>query len=185
MNSTYNHEKTVQLIAYFLQALEGREYYIKLIKLAYLADRESFKRRGVSITGDRYLSMKLGLLGDNLYSCFRSNFLNDEDLWNEYIRNSTRYEVELVKDPDLDYLTSEEIAMADKVLAEFSSMDRFELAEYTHRFREYREVEEGEGCKHVWPADILNAIVSELPPPTEQERKAYQDNIAPEVWAIL
>ena len=183
MNSTYNHEKTVQLIAYFLQALEGREYYLKLIKLAYLADRESFKIRGVSITGDGYLSMKLGLLGSSLYNCFKCPSHNEEGLWNKYIRETGPYEVELVEDPDLDRLESEEIAMADKVLAEFSSMDRFELANYTHRFGEYTKVEEG--CENVWPADILNAIVSELPQPTDQERKAYQENIVPEVWSLL
>ncbi len=56
----FNPDKAVQAIGYILSALGGTMEKVKLTKLLYLADRQFFIERGVSITGDRLVAMPYG-----------------------------------------------------------------------------------------------------------------------------
>lgn len=177
MNTTFDQRKTVQLIAYFLKAMGGWVSYMKLIKLAYLADRESFKRRSDSITGDRYFSMKNGMVGSRLYDCFKGA---GGKFWIGHIQGDGEYKVKLIGDPGRDDLAEDEILMADQILEKFSRFDRFRLGDITHQLGEYRKVEGGR--KEVWEADILNAIVREIPCPPKKDREAYLEKLDPELF---
>ncbi len=60
MNTRYDSDKAAHAAGLFLKLRGGSMSYLKLIKLLYLLDRESFKRWGQPVTGDQYVSMKLG-----------------------------------------------------------------------------------------------------------------------------
>lgn len=51
----FNQRKVAQMAAFLLDHGKGRMSYLKLMKLLYLADRESMRRHGEAISGDRYL----------------------------------------------------------------------------------------------------------------------------------
>jgi uncharacterized phage-associated protein len=57
----FNIEKTIQAIAAFLHFHGSKEMsYLRMLKLLYLADRESLKETGRTITGDRVVAMEHG-----------------------------------------------------------------------------------------------------------------------------
>ena len=56
----FNEQRVAQMAAYLLGRARGHTKYLKLMKLLYLADRESMKRHGHPISGDRYVSMEHG-----------------------------------------------------------------------------------------------------------------------------
>ena len=60
MEFVFNDRKTAQAAAWLLDRQEGRMPYLKLIKLLYLADRQSLIESGYPITGDRLVSMDRG-----------------------------------------------------------------------------------------------------------------------------
>ncbi len=53
-----DEELAPKTMLYFLDRGRGGMKYLKLMKLLYLADRESMKRHGHPISGDRYVSME-------------------------------------------------------------------------------------------------------------------------------
>ena len=55
-----NERKVSQMAAYFLYKRGGRMSHLKLMKLLYLADRESLRLYGLSMTGDCLVSMPHG-----------------------------------------------------------------------------------------------------------------------------
>ena len=57
---TFNEQKVAQMAAFLLARGKGKMKYLKLLKLLYLADRESMKRNGHPISGDSYVSMDHG-----------------------------------------------------------------------------------------------------------------------------
>ncbi|MCH3917122.1 MAG: SocA family protein [Spirochaetia bacterium] len=64
-------EKIVQVVGYVLKKNDGRLNYTKLIKLLYLADKESYKAINHSITGDRYVAMPNGPVLSRLYDLIK------------------------------------------------------------------------------------------------------------------
>ena len=175
MNANFNQKKAVQLIAYFLKRLKGSASYLKLIKLAYLVDRESLKRRSISVTGDRFFSMKNGMLGSCLYDCFKDPSLNGGDSWRRHILKRGPYNIKLLKNPGTDALDAEEIDIADEIFEEFSKYDGFALGRLTHKFGEYVEVESG--SEEVFEADILNAIARETPYMPKGDRLTFDKSV--------
>ena len=55
-------KKVVQVVGYILSKYQGKLNYTKLIKMLYLADRESMRQTGYPITGDNYVSMPRGVV---------------------------------------------------------------------------------------------------------------------------
>ena len=58
--SLFNERKAAQAAAYLLCKAGGSLNVLKLVKLMYLAERESLRRYGETITGDALVSMRNG-----------------------------------------------------------------------------------------------------------------------------
>ena len=56
----FTTRKVAQMAAYFAECSGGTINILKLIKLMYLADRESMHRHGTPISFDRFVSMDHG-----------------------------------------------------------------------------------------------------------------------------
>ncbi len=59
-------EKLVQIVGYLLRKNNNRLNYTKLVKILYLADRESYKTINHSMTGDLYYALPQGPILSNL-----------------------------------------------------------------------------------------------------------------------
>lgn len=133
----FNEKKLTQSTAFFLYKAKGRLAILKLMKLLYLSERESFRKYHRPLIGDSLISMKNGpILSMTL------NFINGEVrqpcLWNEWISDRSNHEVAL-KDPslirdedDLLELSDNDIKLLNSVWDKFGHLTRWELVDWTH-----------------------------------------------------
>ena len=134
----YNSGKALQAVAFLLRRAGGQLDKAKLMKLVYLADRASFIERGVPITGDRQVAMKLGPVPSNTLDLIEGEFHPVNERVYEHIHlNNVR--VSLARDPGDDQLTPEEKTVLDAVWREHGHKDTIPLCYETHRLPEYRD----------------------------------------------
>jgi uncharacterized phage-associated protein len=160
MRTRFNQKKAAHAACVFLALRGGRMSYLKLIKLLYLLDRTALQRWDRPVTGDRYVSMKLGPVLSNVRDLIVwEQPREQQDLWHRLIRNSDNFEVELAESKvEPDSLSQREIALAEEIFKKFGQMDRWQLAEYTHTLPEWKEPEnESSGCPLEYE-EILTAL---------------------------
>ena len=66
---TFDEQRSTQAVAVLLEHAGGEENYTKLLKLLYLADRQSLLETGELITGSALVAMKLGPLSSDVLRC--------------------------------------------------------------------------------------------------------------------
>jgi hypothetical protein len=126
-----------------LQLAGGKMYYLKLMKLMYIIDREGLLRWGRPITNDRYYSLDNGLILSRV-----ENLMTEESLvesyWNQFISAPRNWQIELTSDPETDELSEAETELIREQYLKFKRMfghhgvkDRWELVEYTHNLPEW------------------------------------------------
>ena len=71
--SQYDEIKATQVAAYFLSKFNNRISKLKLMKLMYIADRESFRICGEPITYDAYCSMPHGPVLSKTYDIMKGD----------------------------------------------------------------------------------------------------------------
>ena len=125
----FNEQKTAQMAVYFLQQQDGKMNKLKLMKLLYLAERESLKRYGRPMTNDRVVSMDHGLvLSKTLDLANRLAIDAQPDGWYGMINRSGDYDLTLICDIQLDSL--DELSRTDRSVLEdiwqqFGHMDQW------------------------------------------------------------
>ncbi|MEH6476679.1 MAG: Panacea domain-containing protein [Sneathiella sp.] len=131
----FNPRKAAHAAAFFILKSNGTLNVLKLVKLLYLAERESMDRFDDPMFYDKFVSMDYGPVPSatrNLISGFVEN-----EHWNECISSRTGHNVGITsKDVTLD--TLDELSRADEAILEdlwgkFGHFDQFKLAEYTHK----------------------------------------------------
>lgn len=137
--STFNERKAAQAAACLLHWAGGRLPVLKLMKLMYLAERESLKRFGDSITGDAFVSMPHGPVLSMTYGHLNGEYRAHEGGWSSWVTDRANYEVALkdasmVRSPDEDLLALSEsdVECLDAVWKEFGHWDKYRLRDYTH-----------------------------------------------------
>ena len=132
----FNDRLVAQIAAYFLLRQRGRLPILKLMKLLYLADRESMSRYGYPITFDRMVSMPHGPVLSNTLNLINDFTDSSDDGWKEWIGDRSNHEVDLVKDrisrDDLDELSEAELDVLSSVWERFGQMGKYALRDYTH-----------------------------------------------------
>ena len=127
--------KVTQMTAYLLNKSSGTMAYLKLMKLLYLADRESMRLYGTSISGDHMVSMPHGPVLSQTYNLIVGDY-DEGGLWGRWIKDEADYQVALkvseLERPDYDELSNAELAVLDRVHEQFGSMGRFQIRDYTH-----------------------------------------------------
>src|SRR5437763_17099820 len=100
----FDVEKTIQAAAFLLRREFGhRMNYMRLLKLLYLAERESLKEVGKPITGSRVIAMQRGPVLEDVFALIRGEH-RAIPKWSEFIRTD-RYRLELTRDPGIGRLT--------------------------------------------------------------------------------
>lgn len=129
--------KVAQMAAYFADEQGGRINILKLMKLLYLADRESMSRYGAPISFDQLVSMDQGpVLSrtlDLINGSYPNNMMAD---WEEWISGREHYQVERNRDverSDLDFLSDADLEVLAAVWRRFGQMNQWELRDYTHQ----------------------------------------------------
>lgn len=140
----FSHRKATQVLNYFARQSGGEINKLKALKLVYFADRYHLRRFGRPITGDEYLAMSYGPVASGAKDLAEmGDFLSDDEraYGAQFLAPVDRY----------SYRSAAEVA--ERTLSEsdrlalawawemFGHMDSFELADYTHRYPEWKRHE--------------------------------------------
>lgn len=133
----FNQRKTAQEAAFFLgKAPDKRMSHLKLMKLLYLADRESVRLFGWPISGDRLVSMPHGPVLSQTLNLMDGDAESQPDGWDAWISDKENHELSLrrpIQAADLDELAPAEIEVLESVWGQFGSMGKWEIRDWTHK----------------------------------------------------
>ncbi len=142
MNFQNQGKKATQAVARLIQKSGAPIDYLRLVKLAYLADRRSIIERGVPIIGGCYFSMWKGPAISEVM-----DFVNSQNAprWKETISPRFKNEIRLCGTPDFGALSKAELNILDAVAAEHEQRTTDELVTWCHEnCPEYEHVERGQ-----------------------------------------
>lgn len=159
MSFHFNIHTVTQAVALLLCQAEGRKMnYIKLIKLLYIADRESLRETNAPITGDKYVAMNHGPVLSRTYDLIMDRG-SDEDgtVWSRFI-TIEKTNLAVVRDPGFENLSPYEIKKLKSVFTEHGTKSPSELCDLTHEFQEWKRNDPGDSSKQISLAHILEAV---------------------------
>jgi len=140
---------------------EERHNIMALIKMLYIADRESLKETGFPITGDEYVAMKHGPVLSQTYDLMKTEkdwqANPEEKVWLTHFERAG-YDLCLVSDPGVSELSEYEMQKLGDVCRRYGKQESFALAKMTHRFEEWKRNNPGESSVCIDLRDILEAV---------------------------
>jgi uncharacterized phage-associated protein len=160
--SGFNSRRAAQVVAYLAnKSTTKRLNVVKLIKLVYLADRESIKNFGFPILDDDdRVSMRLGPVNSTTY-----RYVNGEEIssaWNAILRDRSNHEISVktaALESGWDELSDADIECLDKTWKTFGHMGPFDLVHWTHDPNNVPEWEDPDGSAYLIPMRrILTAL---------------------------
>jgi uncharacterized phage-associated protein len=155
----FNPTTTIQASAVLLKTSASRRMTrLRLIKLLYIADRESLQETGRPITGDRAVAMKNGPVLSRTHDLINgSDYAAPE--WERFFRNADKWDLELIAEPGVGQLSKYEIEKLQQVANRFEDSDDWEVAEHTHTFAEWlKNRPDGDGQRGIPLDDLLEAV---------------------------
>lgn len=153
MRFRFDERRATQAAAILLKLAGGRENYTKLLKLLYIADRESLREVGTPIAGATFCNMKNGPLASDVYNCIKGE--GPCQHWGEHIETDG-YDVRLLKDPGDDELSDFDVDLLTGLHERYRAFDFLGMINEVHRFREWTDPGSGRS-KWLRPEEILQA----------------------------
>lgn len=133
----FNERKAAQMAAFFLeQTPEKRMPHLKLMKLLYLAERESVRAFGWPMAGDRLVSMPHGPVLSKTLNLMDGDTESQPGGWEDWISDKENHEVALRhpnETPALDELAPAEVNVLASVWTKFGAMDKWTIRDWTHK----------------------------------------------------
>lgn len=134
----FKTRKAAQVAAFFAAMAGGKINILKAVKLIYLSDRLSMEQRDAPITNDQYFSMPFGPVNSYTYNYMNGVAPSRQEQWHEFIGIRDGNDLPLSRTVaipnDLDELSRSEIRILREIWDQFEDIDRFDLAEWTHKF---------------------------------------------------
>ncbi|ROT45152.1 hypothetical protein CHR62_09115 [Pusillimonas sp. NJUB218] len=135
----FNEKRTAQAAAFLLHKAGGRLPLLKLMKLMYLAERESLRVFGEPITGDRLVSLPQGPVLSKTLDMMNGWGGEAQGGWNSWVEDRSGHDLALrdpsmIRSPEQDLLelSNGDLEVLESVWAEFGHMGKFDLVQYTH-----------------------------------------------------
>ena len=154
-----NLEKLIQTCNYLLKKNDFSLNYTKLIKLLYLADKESLIGLLQTITGDTYVSMDNGPVLSKLYDLIMGKHRVDamQNLWNSrFIRDGYNLIAATDRIPQSE-LSAFEMKILDQVYYKFENYSFSQMIDYVHSNCPEWKNPEGSSIP-IAPQEILKSI---------------------------
>lgn len=146
---TYDARRTAEAAAWLLTRRERSMTFLKLLKLMYMADRESLRMRGAPITGDAMVSMDRGPVLSRTYDLIkpRERDQASPEPWDDYVRRPRAegwimeplVSVQDGADPDEQFpsLSESDREILNRIDQQFGEMTEDELVDMVHELPEY------------------------------------------------
>lgn len=149
--------KTIEAVGVLLRDVPGaRMTRIRLLKLLYIADRESMRVTGRPITGDRVVAMEQGPVLSRVYDCIKGE-CGELPTWERFFV-SEGIDVRMKEPPGLGELSRLEIETLQRVARERADKDEWQIVGETHLFPEWVENNPGKSSKAIPFERILAAV---------------------------
>jgi len=155
----FNIEKLIQACNYLIKKNNSPLNYTKLIKMLYLADKESLHGSLQTITGDTYVSMDNGPVLSKLYDLIKGRHRDEkaQNLWNSrFILN----DYDLVATTDQipqNELSAFEMQILDQIHDRFKDYNVWKMIDYVHNNCPEWKNPEGSALT-IQPKEILESI---------------------------
>jgi uncharacterized phage-associated protein len=133
----FNQSKTAQIAAWFLDQAGGSMEILKLMKLLYLAERETLGAFARPLTGDRMVSMPHGPVLSQTYEVVGGQAASEAGGWDAWISDragrivALQDQCEVTRDA-MDLVSDAELGILETVWGKFGHMGAWELRDYTH-----------------------------------------------------
>lgn len=139
----FDFRKATQAIGYLARREGGQIGKLKLIKLAYLADRFHLRRYGRPIFNDAYLAMQYGPVGSSVKDIIELSptFLGSEerDYAGRFIEKGTKDNTVRSRDAeDMDVFSDSEEEALRFAYDQFGRLSAADLVKVTHRYPEWQ-----------------------------------------------
>lgn len=154
-------EKLVQLVGYLLKKNNNRLNYTKLIKILYLADKESYNAINHSMTGDSYFSLPQGPVLSELLDFIKGKADEKrQSFWDARFTTDGYDLVSLSSNIPEGKLSKFEKHILDDLDVKFHDKDYGYLIDYVHNSENCPEWQNpGEHSrKPIMESDILKSI---------------------------
>jgi uncharacterized phage-associated protein len=134
MKAPFSLEKAAQAAHFFIRKQGGEMDVLKLVKLLYLADRESFEQRRIHIIGGRYFSMPHGPVTSEVLNILNAGTPDEDSVWERLISDRADHRVAArVPEVDYDELAASELRVLNHVWETFGHMTKWQLRDWTHQ----------------------------------------------------
>jgi len=159
MSYSFDCQRLIEATGVLLKAVAPhRMSRLRLIKLLYLADRDSIRETGFPITGDAVYAMDNGPVLSRTYDCIKGSDYYAKE-WGRFFRNSGPRDVELLEDPGVAMLSRGQVELLQLTSRKFEDYDDWRLVEYTHELPEWKANRPRSGSAQRIPARcILEAV---------------------------
>ena len=133
----FDAEKAVQAACVLLEVEGGRMSYFRLLKLLYIADRQSMKETGFPITMSHSSALPHGPIQSEIYDLIKGS-RTDVSKWSSHVRTHG-YQVIAIpdSDPGRGKLSRYEVRKLRDVTEMHEAIGDWELAGITHEFGEF------------------------------------------------
>lgn len=136
--------KAIQAAAVLFRE-EGTEAMeaLRLLKLLYVAERESIQEISRPIVGDRIVALEHGPVMSDLYDLVKDEPLHSDQWteWHQFFESSGRHVVVLTGNPGIGQLSKYEIAKLKDVAQRYRNIDEWKLVDESRQFEEWKQCE--------------------------------------------
>ncbi|HUT33364.1 MAG TPA: Panacea domain-containing protein [Planctomycetota bacterium] len=129
---------------------------LRLLKLLYIADRESLRETRRPITGDHAIAMQHGPVLSETGDLIKEEHVRAAE-WGEYFQN-VGCDVQVRQDPGTGRLSRYEIEKLQEVVRRFEYQDDWTVAETTHQYPEWERNNPGDSSRPIPFEHILEAV---------------------------
>lgn len=141
MRFCFNELKSAQAASYLISLSGGKLNYMALIKVLYLADRQTLLECGFTITGDSFVSMPRGPVLSKILDLINMGIHKKITPWFHYISEPNNYELRLAKNAPSkrDELSKYEIRVLKKIHDDYGSINLWDLVKLMHKLPEWED----------------------------------------------
>lgn len=135
----FRTKKTREAISFILEALGGTSTYGVVTKLLYIADRESLRQQGRTITGDTMCALPHGPILSVVLDRLNGSHSDFGDL----VTYGPNAQISLLREEAPNDLTFTDLSILREVLSRYGQMSWDALKAETHRFPEWAKHDRG------------------------------------------
>lgn len=185
----FNERKTAQMAAFFLSKEGGSMPVLKLMKLLYLADRESMHLYDAPISGDRMVAMPHGPVLSRTLELTNGECSPSQGGWSHWIAGRAGYQVGLAKRTRLNRqsfvaLSDADLEVLEDTWSRFGRMTKYQIRDYTHEH--CGEWTNPNGSSREIPyRDVFLALGRDLASANQAHARLVEDNVIARLFASI